>query len=126
MPPPVPPHRLLDHQGGALEGHAHAPGDEADHDHDHDHDDFGAPNAADQALWIQDNVILHSVGIDIGSAGTQVVFSKIHLQRVADQLSTRYVVVSREPIYQSPISLTPYQSETLIDAAALGRIIEAS
>ena len=115
-------HSLQDHQLGA------ALGDEHDHEHgegaDHDHDDFGALNAADQSLWMQDNVILHSVGIDIGSSGTQVVFSKIHLQRVADQLSTRYVVVSREPIYQSPISLTPYQSDQLIDARALGAIIE--
>ena len=115
-------HSLQDHQLGA------ALGDEHDHEHgegaDHDHDDFGALNAADPSLWMQDNVILHSVGIDIGSSGTQVVFSKIHLQRVADQLSTRYVVVSREPIYQSPISLTPYQSDQLIDARALGAIIE--
>ena len=84
----------------------------------------GPPTAADHALWVQDNVILNSVGIDIGSAGTQVVFSKIHLQRVSDQLSTRYVVISREPLYQSPNTLTPYQSETLIDAQALGAIIE--
>ncbi len=114
------PHSLKDHQGG--ENFAHEHGDDSDHDHDHDFD--GAPNAADHALWVQDNVILNSVGIDIGSAGTQVVFSKIHLQRVADQLSTRYVVVSREPIYQSPSTLTPYQSDTLIDAQALGEIIE--
>ena len=120
---PAPTHSLHDHQGGAdLDGHEHAHG--AGADHDHDHDDFGAPGAADQALWVQDNVILNSVGIDIGSAGTQVVFSKIHLQRVADQLSTRYVVVSREPLYQSPSTLTPYQSETLIDTQALGAIIE--
>ena len=119
------PHSLKDHRSGAdLEpDHEHGEGS----DHDHDHDDFGdGLTGADHSLWVQDNVVLHSVGIDIGSAGTQVVFSKIHLQRVADQLSTRYVVVSREPIYQSPIALTPYQSETLIDAEALGRIIEAA
>lgn len=115
-------HSLADHQlGGGLTGHEH--GDDADHDHD----DFGGPlGDADHALWVQDNVILHSVGIDIGSSGTQVVFSKIHLQRIADQLSTRYVVVSREPIYQSPIALTPYLDETRMDAPALGRIIEAA
>jgi ethanolamine utilization protein EutA len=118
------PHSLKDHRAGANLEPDHEHGE--DSDHDHDHDDFGAPNAADHSLWVQDNVVLHSVGIDIGSAGTQVVFSKIHLQRVADQLSTRYVVVSREPIYQSPIALTPYQSETLIDATALGAIIEAA
>jgi ethanolamine utilization protein EutA len=117
-----PAHRLQDHQFGEGLGQDHEHGEGADHDHDHD--DFGAPNAADQALWVQDNVILNSVGIDIGSAGTQVVFSKIHLQRVADQLSTRYVVISREPLYQSPNTLTPYLSETLIDAQALGAIIE--
>ncbi|OGA95982.1 MAG: recombinase [Burkholderiales bacterium RIFCSPHIGHO2_12_FULL_61_11] len=116
-----PPHTLKDHQWGANLDHGHVHGEGGDHDHD----DFdGAPNAADHALWVQDNVVLHSVGIDIGSAGTQVVFSKIHLQRIADQLSTRYVVVSREPIYQSPNTLTPYQSDTLIDAHALGEIIE--
>lgn len=121
-------HTLQDHQWGqGLAGHVHADGEDADHDHDHDHDDMGSgPGSPDPSLWRQDNVVLHSVGIDIGSSGTQVVFSKVHLQRVSDQLSTRYVVLSREPLYQSPISLTPYLSETQIDARALGEIIEAA
>ena len=92
------PHSLQDHRYGENFDADHEHGEGSDHDHDHD--DFGGPlTEADHALWVQDNVILTSVGIDIGSAGTQVVFSKIHLHRVADQLSTRYVVVSREPIY---------------------------
>ena len=116
-------HSINDHQGGANLDHEH--GEESDHDHDHDHDqDFDGLPGIDQSLWAQDNVVLHSVGIDIGSAGTQVVFSRLHLQRIADQLSTRYVVLSRDTLYQSPISLTPYQSETHIDTAAIGRIIE--
>ena len=121
-------HSLKDHQWGDLTAE-HAHGDDADHDHDHDFNDELAdagPGGAEHALWVQDNVILHSVGIDIGSSSTQVVFSKIHLQRVADQLSTRYVVVSREPLHHAPLALTPYQSETLIDATALGHIIEAA
>jgi ethanolamine utilization protein EutA len=113
-------HSLADHQGGANLDHHHGEG--ADHDHDHDFE--GPLGDVDQSLWAQDNVVLHSVGIDVGSAGTQVVFSKIHLQRISDQLSTRYVVLSRDTLYQSPIALTPYQSETLIDTAALGKIIE--
>ena len=117
------PHSLQDHQYGTDLGPGHEHGEGSDHDHDHD--DFGdGPGEQDHALWVQDNVVLHSVGIDIGSAGTQVVFSRIHLQRVADQLSTRYVVVAREPIYQSPSMLTPYLSDTAIDAQALGRLIE--
>ena len=119
-----PAHSLKDHQWGASsDAHSHEHGDGADHDHD---DFSGGPNDADHALWVQDNVILHSVGIDIGSSSTQVVFSKIHLQRVADQLSTRYIVVSREPLHHAPLALTPYLSETQIDASALGQIIEAA
>ncbi|MDB5940469.1 MAG: reactivating factor for ethanolamine ammonia lyase [Ramlibacter sp.] len=113
-------HSLSDHGGGADLDHEH--GEDSDHDHDHDFE--GALGSVDESLWAQDNVVLHSVGIDIGSAGTQVVFSKIHLQRISDQLSTRYVVLSRDTLYQSPISLTPYQSDTSIDADALGEIIE--
>ena len=119
-------HSLTDHRLGVHDAD-HEHGEGSDHDHDHDHDDLdGSPEGIDQSLWMQDNVVLHSVGIDIGSSSTQVVFSKIHLQRVADQLSTRYVVVLREPLAQPPLALTPYQSETLIDAKALGALIESA
>ena len=127
-------HSLKDHQWGdpnAEHGSAHEHGDGDDADHEHD-DNFTAelgdsgPGCAEHALWVQDNVVLHSVGIDIGSSSTQVVFSKIHLQRVADQLSTRYVVVSRQALHHAPLALTPYLSDTLIDAQALGDIIEAA
>jgi ethanolamine utilization protein EutA len=117
------PHSVKDHQWGVHDAsHTHAD------DSDHDHDDVGDadPSGADHTLWMQDNVILHSVGIDIGSSSTQVVFSKLHLQRVSEQLSTRYVVVQREALAQPPLALTPYQSETLIDAQALGALIEAA
>ncbi len=110
-------HSLTDHQWGD-QGVSHDHGDDADHEHD--------TPGADEALWAQDNVVLHSVGIDIGSSSTQVVFSKIHLQRVADQLSTRYVVLTREPLYHAPLALTPYLSDTQMDARALGAIIQAA
>ena len=115
-------HSLTDHRLGVHDAE-HEHGEDSDHDHD-DLDD--GPGGVDQSLWMQDNVVLHSVGIDIGSSSTQVVFSKIHLQRVADQLSTRYVVVLREPVAQPPLALTPYLNETLIDAQALGGLIEAA
>jgi ethanolamine utilization protein EutA len=116
-------HSLKDHQWGAGFDHGHEHGEGADHDHDHDNFD-GPPTEGDHTLWAQDNVVLRSVGIDIGSAGTQVVFSKLHMQRISEELSNRYVVISREQVYQSPISLTPYRSDTLIDGHALGQIIE--
>ena len=56
-----------------------------------------------------------SVGIDIGSSGTQVIFSRINLRRYGEDLTSRYYVVSRETLYQSPVALTPYASEERID-----------
>ncbi len=117
---PVLKHSIQDHQYGADYAHTH----DGDADHDHDHDNFSGDDPSQESLWRQDNVILHSVGIDVGSSGTQVVFSKIHLRRIAEDLSSRYTVVDRQALYQSPISLTPYLSDTTMDAKALGEIID--
>jgi ethanolamine utilization protein EutA len=69
-------------------------------------------------------VTLASVGIDIGSSGTQVIFSRLALRRQGEALTSRYVIVSRETLYQSPVSLTPYASDERIDAAPLGDIVD--
>ena len=112
-------HNLADHVYGQYLAHEH------EGLADHDHDDFEADGPLEEnPLWIQDNVTLTSVGVDIGSSGTQVIFSKIHLRRLAEELTSRYYVVSRDTLYLSPVSLTPYASETLIDDAALRRIID--
>jgi ethanolamine utilization protein EutA (predicted chaperonin) len=111
------PHTLADHQHGLDHDHEH----DADHDHDHD---FAPGAIEDDPLWLQDNISLASVGIDIGSAGTQVIFSRLHMRRMGEELSSRYFVVKRETLYQSPVALTPYASETRIDEQAIGRIID--
>ncbi len=92
-------------------------------DHDHDSDDEDLP-LEDNPIWQQDNVTLHSVGMDIGSSGTQVVFSRLHLRRIGEDLTSRYIVVRRETVYRSPVALTPYASNEAIDAEALGSIID--
>lgn len=98
---------------------------EYDGDHYHEHDDYALDyNPETDGLWQADNVELTSVGIDIGSSGSQVVFSRIRLQRQSDELSSRYFVVAREQLYQSPVSLTPYEPGLLIDILALGKIID--
>jgi ethanolamine utilization protein EutA len=117
---PRAPHTLADHLYGREAAHAHA-GD-ADHDHDHDFDDDGPPE--DNPLWQQDHVALTTVGIDIGSSGTQVIFSRVHLRRLAEDLTSRYYVVARETLFQSQVALTPYQDEERIDALKLGAIID--
>jgi ethanolamine utilization protein EutA len=85
--------------------------------------DYDGP-IEDHPLWQRDNVTLTSVGVDIGSAGIQILFSRMHLRRQGVDLSSRYLVVSRETWYESPVQLTPYRSETLIDARALGAIVD--
>src|SRR5262245_9776678 len=113
-----PRHTLTDHLYG--EDHDHAHDEDADHDHDHDHDDFGPDASLERnAIWLQDNLSLLSVGIDIGSAGTQVIFSRLLLRRHGEDLTSRYVVAKRETLYQSPVALTPYQSEERIDEQAV-------
>jgi len=116
-----PGHTLADHLYGRDVVHAHD--DDTDHDHDHDIEADDGP-IEDNPLWRQDNVSLTTVGIDIGSSGTQVIFSRVHLRRLAEDLTSRYYVVSRETLFQSPVALTPYQSEERIDDERLGEIID--
>src|ERR1700721_3174940 len=97
-------HTLTDHLYGQDLVHVH--GDDADHDHDHDFDDDDGP-LEDNPLWRQDNVSLMTVGIDIGSSGTQVIFSRVNLRRLGEGLTSRDYVVSRETLFPSPVALPP-------------------
>ena len=119
----APKHSLQDHLMGEGGVHTHA---EGEFDHDHDHDDLGEWSPENDSLWLQDHIELVSVGIDIGSSGTQVIFSRVHMQRMSEDLSSRYFVVARETLHQSPVALTPYQSEERIDERAIGDIIDAA
>ena len=116
---PPPGHTLEDHTMGDVFFHEHGP--DADHDHDSDFDDVPLE---ENPLWIADNVRLTSVGIDVGSSGTQVIFSRLHLRRMAEDMSSRYFVVKRETLFQSPVALTPYESETRISDVELGQILD--
>jgi ethanolamine utilization protein EutA len=116
-------HTLADHLLGQDVAHEH----EGDADHDHDHFEVD-PNERleDNPIWMQDHVTLLTVGIDIGSSGTQVIFSRINLRRYGEDLTSRYYVVSRETLFQSPVTLTPYASDERIDDTALGAMIDAA
>ncbi|HEV2250346.1 MAG TPA: ethanolamine ammonia-lyase reactivating factor EutA [Candidatus Limnocylindria bacterium] len=79
--------------------------------------------AGDREEGQPDDVVLRTVGIDIGSTTSHAMFAKLRLQRLADSLSSRYVVVEREVLHRSPIVPTPYRSAEAIDAAVLARHI---
>ncbi|GAA3097439.1 ethanolamine ammonia-lyase reactivating factor EutA [Pseudonocardia yunnanensis] len=106
------------HESDTVYSSFYAPGD------DHVHDDEPLSPLEDNPIWQQDNVTLRSVGMDIGSSGTQVVFSTLHLRRISEELTSRYIVVRRQTDYRSPVELTPYASAERIDAEALGSIID--
>jgi len=95
------------------------------YDPDHEHDEPDLP-LAENPIWQQDNVTLHSVGIDIGSSGTQVAFSRLVLRRRGEDLTSRYVVVARETLFESELQLTPYTDDLQIDAIRLGQMLDVA
>jgi ethanolamine utilization protein EutA len=121
-PPPPRRHGLSDHALGALFDHVHAPGEE--HDHDHDHESLGGllpPGAAD-------DVVLTSIGIDIGSSGTQLAIARLRLERreEAADAETRRDARRRETVFQSPIFLTPFAADGRIDEERVLEIVSRS
>jgi ethanolamine utilization protein EutA len=117
------------HQHGGL-SHSHA----YDADHDHDDPDFHehhgeAPTEEELALlgetiWKMENVELTTVGVDVGSSTSHLMFAKLHMRRLPDGLSSRFFVAKREDLWRSPILLTPYRDDDTIDAARLGEFIQ--
>src|ERR1700737_4674467 len=72
-----------------------------------------------RTLAEEDEICILSVGGDLGSSTSHLVFSRIVLER----LDSRYVVTERETFYQSDILLTPYADGETIDADALDAFI---
>lgn len=77
---------------------------------------FTAPG---RQLKEEDHLKLTSVGVDIGSSTSHIIFSLLELERV----ESRYVTVRRRVHYGSSILLTPYVAGTTIDGGVLGRFI---
>lgn len=96
-------------------------------DHHADLGDAGpGEEEAPSLAWELDNVVLLTVGVDIGSSTSHLLFSRLHLQRLAQSLSSRFVVVGRQVISRSPILLTPFRGDGLIDAGALERFVTSA
>src|ERR1051326_5886711 len=90
----------------------------------HEHAMTEAERAAlAQTIWAQENVEFKTVGIDIGSCTSHLLFAKVALQRQSQGLSSRFVVIGREIVWRSPILLTPFLPDGTIDAQALGDFI---
>lgn len=67
-----------------------------------------------------DNIVWITVGFDIGSSTSQVVFSRVTMSR----RDGHYVVTAREVLHESEVILTPYASPEVIDGAALKTFVD--
>jgi len=97
--------------------------------HAHDPDEIrmasiATTNNPDHDFYHHENIELTTVGIDIGSSTSHLMFSRIHLQRLSEEHSSRYVVVERETLYRSPILLTPYTADYAINTERLETFLD--
>ncbi|MBL1273854.1 MAG: ethanolamine ammonia-lyase reactivating factor EutA [Oceanospirillales bacterium] len=68
---------------------------------------------------------VHSVGIDIGTTTTQVIFSRLTMVNRAPVTQVpRYEFVEREIFFQSPVSATPLQEDGTVNVPMLQRFID--
>lgn len=93
-------------------------------DHDHPESFEIGPDAIVEDIEGLEMFTLKSVGIDIGSSTSHLVFSQLTLRREGASLSGRFRVTERKVLFRSAIMLTPYLSGTLIDIEKVQRFIE--
>src|SRR5882672_9401440 len=97
-----------------------------DYELEHEHDDLSEADreAIARTIWEQDTIELRTVGIDIGSSTSHLLFARVTLKRQAEGLSSRFVVIDRQVIWRSPIMLTPFLADGTIDAKALEHFVQ--
>ncbi len=73
-----------------------------------------------------DKTAILSVGIDVGTSTTQVVFSKLQMDNAGGYFSVpRVAIVDKEVVYKSEVYMTPLKTDVLIDTGALRDIVAA-
>lgn len=73
-----------------------------------------------------DKTAILSVGIDVGTFTTQVVFSKLQMDNAGGYFSVpRVAIVDKEVVYKSEVYMTPLKTDVLIDTDALRDIVAA-
>jgi ethanolamine utilization protein EutA len=100
------------------------------------HDDIYDHDHPDNFIVKEDEIVteieglemfsLKSVGIDIGSSTSHLIFSLITLRREGASLSGKFKVTNREVLYRSSIMLTPYLSATKIDTDQVNAFIQSA
>lgn len=69
---------------------------------------------------------LLSLGLDVGTTSTQMVFSRLHIENKAGSFAVPEMEIeNREILYKSPVHFTPLLQGDLVDADALRKIVDA-
>ena len=69
---------------------------------------------------------LLSVGLDVGTTSTQMIFSKLRIENKAGSFAVPELEIEkREILYKSPVHFTPLLAGDLVDADALRKIVDA-
>ncbi|HQT64004.1 MAG: reactivating factor for ethanolamine ammonia lyase [Acidocella sp. 20-57-95] len=89
----------------------------------HEHVTEADMAASANFIWAQDNVELTTVGIDIGSSTSHLLFAKLYLRRQSQGLSSRFHIIRRDVLFKSKICLTPFLNDGTIDVEKLGAFI---
>ncbi len=67
-----------------------------------------------------------SVGVDLGTSTTQLVFSRLTVRNTASSFAApRWEITDKTVLYRSEVHFTPLRSDTEIDADAVARIVGA-
>ncbi|MFN4283093.1 MAG: ethanolamine ammonia-lyase reactivating factor EutA [Alphaproteobacteria bacterium] len=103
------------------------------HDDPFEHGHYGADNEAVFGPPAEDGfpsnpdwLRLTSVGIDIGSSTSHLMFSRLVLRRRSQQMSSEFEIIDRKVLYRSPILLTPYTGPDTIDMRELADFVRRS
>ncbi len=93
---------------------------------DHRHLDDGEIEYLQRShpLWRTDRIELRSVGIDIGSSTSHLIFSALVMRRQSAALSSRFELAERRIEHKSSILLTPFVNGASLDLPALSSFIE--
>ena len=67
---------------------------------------------------------LRSVGIDLGTSTTQLIFSRLTVENTASPYAVpRMEIRDREILYRSPVHFTPLVNADTLDAGAIGQLL---
>jgi ethanolamine utilization protein EutA len=98
--------------------------DSLEHDHDHEGLSDAERQAVARAVREHDTLELLTVGVDIGSSTSHLLFARVRFERHGHRRSDRFVVVERTVEWRSPILLTPFGPDGTIDAHRLARFVQ--